>query len=76
MKDQVLQIFFGKFAEHCRRRKFLVLVEEEVAAGDRNYCKLATSKPSPDDGEGDINIIPYSKTTFPNNPNLSMIKIF
>jgi len=62
--------------EHCRRRKFLVLVEEEVAAGDRNYYKLATFQPSPDDGEGDINIIPYSKTTFPNNPNILMIENF
>ena len=67
----------GKFAEHCRRQRFLVLAEEEVAAGDRKTdSKLAISKLSPDDGEGDINIIPYSKTTFPNNPNLLMIKIF
>ncbi len=42
--------------EHCRRRKFLVLVEEEVAASDRNYYKLATFQLSPDDGEGAADI--------------------
>ena len=61
MTEKVLQILgfddiFGKFAEHCRRRKFLVLVEEEVAAGDSNAYKLAKFLVSPDDGEGDADV--------------------
>ena len=49
-------MIFGKFAEHFRRGKFLVLAEEEVASGDSNDYKSATSLVSQDDGEGAANI--------------------
>ena len=55
--QNLASLFFpASSPEHYRRRKFLVLVEEEVAASDRNYYKLATFQLSPDDGEGAADI--------------------
>ena len=51
--------FHGKFAEHCRVENSSSSQRKRWQPATGVYCKLVIYNISPDDGAGDINIIPY-----------------